>query len=135
MNNNASDNLKALLSQMDNYVSTKTVVGEPVKMGDVTVIPLIDVSLGMLTGVSSSAEADSKGKDGGAGGVSAKMTPSAVIIVTNGTAQLVKVKGDDGIGGKIMDMLPGAMAKLSSMFGKKEDEEAESEEQPPEETL
>jgi len=134
MTNNASDNLKALLSQMDNYVSTKTVVGEPVKMGDVTVIPLIDVSLGMLTGVSSSLEKDpSKGTDGGAGGVSAKMTPSAVIIVTNGTAQLVKVKGDDGIGGKIMDMLPGAMAKLSSMFGKKEDEEAE--EQPPEETL
>jgi len=125
-----SENLKMLFSKMDDFVSTKTVVGEPVTMGDVTLIPLIDVSFGMATGVTATKEDESpksKGKDGGAGGIGAKMTPSAVIVINNGTVHLVNVKGEEGLTGKLVDMVPGLLAKVSAMFGKKDEEEAAEE--------
>ena len=44
-------------------------------------------------------------KDGGAGGMSGKMTPSAVLIISNGTSKLVNIRNQDSLG-KIIDMIP-----------------------------
>ena len=65
--------LDALFSGMDKFVTTKTVVGEAVKIDDAIILPLVDVSCGMAAG----AFADKgKNKDNGAGGMSAKISPS-----------------------------------------------------------
>ena len=40
----------ALLKGMDNFITTKTVVGEPLKVEDAVIIPLMDVSCGMGAG-------------------------------------------------------------------------------------
>ena len=40
----------ALLKGMDNFITTKTVVGEPLKVEDAVIIPLLDVSCGMGAG-------------------------------------------------------------------------------------
>ena len=128
MNSTASENLKMLFSKMEDFVSTKTVIGEPVVMGDITLIPLVDVSFGMATGVSATKEKEEepkgKAKDGGAGGMGAKMTPSAVIIINNGSVQLVNVKNQESVN-KIIDMIPGILEKfnLGSLFSKKNKEE------------
>ena len=125
--NTINENIKALFSKMEEFVTTKTVVGEPLKMGDVTLIPLVDVTFGMGTGLSS-VSAD-KEKDTGAGALGAKMSPSAVIVITNGSVQLVNVKSQESVS-KLIDMVPGILAKfnLGSLFGKKDDKiEIESE--------
>jgi len=128
MNSTASENLKMLFSKMEDFVSTKTVIGDPVVMGDITLIPLVDVSFGMATGVSATKEKEEepkgKAKDGGAGGMGAKMTPSAVIIINNGSVQLVNVKNQESVN-KIIDMIPGILEKfnLGSLFSKKNKEE------------
>jgi len=126
-NSSASENLKMLFSKMDDFVSTKTVVGEPVTMGDVTIIPLVDVSFGMATGVSASKEDENKkGKDGGAGGMGAKMTPAAALVIANGTVQLVNIKNQESTN-KLIDMIPGILEKfnLGSFFGKKDKDSEE----------
>ena len=125
MSSVTNENLKTLFSKMEEFISTKTVVGEPITMGDTTIIPLVDVSVGMATGVTASKEEGAKDKDGGAGGISAKMTPSAMLVVTNGVAQLVNVKSKETMGSKIVDMIPGILAKfnLDSVLGKKDDDE------------
>jgi len=120
MSNSATENLKMLFSKMDDFVSTKTVVGEPVIMGDVTLVPLVDVSFGMATGVTASTD-EKKGKDGGAGGMGAKMTPAAVVVISGGTVQLVNVKNQESVN-KMIDMIPGIVSKLGSLFGKKDKE-------------
>ena len=132
MGNSTHENLKMLISKMDNYVSTKTVVGDPVVAGDVTIIPLVDVSFGMATGVTATTEEESpknKGKDGGAGGMGAKMTPSAVIVINNGSVQLVNVKPQEGgLKEKLIDMMPGLITQISALFKKNDAEEAEADE-------
>jgi len=120
------DNLQDLFSKLEDYVSTKTVVGEPVHIGDVILIPLVDVSFGMGTAMMADSEEgqDKKGgRDGGGGALGAKMTPSAVVVINGGTVQLVNIKNQESVN-KVLDMIPGLLSKLNlgSLFKKKEDE-------------
>jgi len=117
------DNMQELFAKLDEYVSTKTVVGEPVHIGDVILIPLVDVSLGMGTAmVANSGEKDGKmeGRDGGGGALGAKMTPSSVVVISGGTVQLVNIKNQESVN-KVLDMIPGILSKfdLGSLFKKK----------------
>lgn len=119
------ESLKMLFSKMEEFVTTKTVVGEPVTMGDITIVPLMDVSMGIATGVS--ATQNGKNKDSGAGGMSAKMSPAAMLVINNGSVQMVNVKNQEGMG-KLVDMIPGILNKfnlggLLDKFGKKEETE------------
>ena len=117
---NVNDSLKMIFSQMEDYISTKTVVGEAVHFGDVTLVPLVDVVVGMATGVASKSSEGAGA--GGGGGFGAKMTPSAVIVIINDTVQLVNVKNQESVG-KLIDMVPGILSKLGfgSLFEKKDD--------------
>jgi uncharacterized spore protein YtfJ len=119
---NVNENLKMLFGKMEDFVSTKTVVGEAVHVGDVILVPLVDVTFGMGTGVGGGAE---KTSGGGGGGVGAKMTPSAVIAVVNGDVKLVSVKPQEGVS-KLLDMVPGILEKLN-IGGKKKKSEDENE--------
>lgn len=116
MASEVGNNLEILIDKLENFVSSKTVVGDSVKVGEVTLIPLVDVSVGVGAGGSD--------KGAGGGGLGAKIMPSAVIAVTDGTVQLINIKNQDAVS-KLIDMAPGIAAKLNfgSAFGKKSDEE------------
>ena len=103
MENGIGNNLEILMDKMDNFVSSKTVVGEPVVVGEVTLIPLVDVSVGVGAGGANNGA--------GGGGLGAKIMPSAVIAISNGTVQLVNIKNQDAVS-KLIDMAPGIAAKL-----------------------
>ena len=103
-----SNIVDTLMGGMNSILSTKTVVGEPVTIGDTIIVPLVDVSLGVAAGGN-----DADKKNGSAGGFGAKMSPSAVLIIKNGTTKLVNVKNQDAIT-KILDMVPDVMDKVMS---------------------
>lgn len=93
--------VEALFKGMDTFITTKTVVGEPVKIdANTTIIPLVDVSCGMAAG--SFAQ---NTKTNGGGGLSAKMSPSALLVIQNGMTKLVNIKHQDAMT-KIIDMVP-----------------------------
>ena len=52
-------------------------------------------------------------KDGGAGGLSGKMTPSAVLLIKNGQTKLVNIKNQDSVT-KILDMIPDLVDKFTT---------------------
>lgn len=106
----------SLLKGMDSVLSAKTVVGEPTQVGEMTIIPLVDVSFGMGAGAGVNGQ---KNANSGGGGLGGKMSPSAVLIVNkNGTTKLVNVKNQD-VMTKILDMVPDLIDKLGN---KKESE-------------
>ena len=125
MNNNVSENLQSMFSKMENFISTKTVVGDVLTFGDIIIIPLVEVSFGAGTGMSEGKE---ENKDGGAGGggIGAKLSPVAVIVIVNGTAQLIDVKNKDSVN-KLIDLIPGVLSKvaLDGIFKKKKEEDNE----------
>ena len=93
---------------LDGLMSAKTVVGEPTKIEDTIIVPLVDVSCGVAAG----AFYDNS-KNNGGGGMSAKLSPSAVLIIQNGVTKLVNVKSQDAIT-KILDMVPDIVNKFSA---------------------
>jgi uncharacterized spore protein YtfJ len=117
MTNNVGENLKALFTTMENYITTKMVVGDAVHFGDVILVPLVEVSFGVGTGVNEKASA---GQAGG-GGLGARLVPAAVIVIIKDTVQLVNVKDKDGVN-KLIDMVPGVLSKLNldGLFSKKD---------------
>jgi len=116
---NVSDNLQALFSKMENFVSTKTVVGEPVHFGDIILIPLVEATFGAGTHLNDKTE-----RQTGGGGLGARITPVAVVVIIDGTVQLVDVKNKDSAN-KLIDMIPGILSKINfeHLFSKKSDDE------------
>ena len=93
---------------IDHVVSSKTIVGDPIQVGEMTLIPLMEVSFAMATGVMAG---DSRGKK--SGGVGAKMTPSAMLVIQNGKTRLVNIKKQDTLT-KIMDLVPDVMDRIDA---------------------
>ncbi|MCI8891917.1 MAG: sporulation protein [Eubacterium sp.] len=106
--NSFSTTVASLFQGMDSFITTKTVVGDAVHIGDTIILPLIDVAFGVGAGAFSG-----ENKNNGGGGMGGKITPSAVLVIQNGTTKLVNVKNQDGIT-KILDMIPDFVNKFTS---------------------
>lgn len=106
--NNFSGVIDSLMKGMTTILSTKTVVGEATQIGDTIILPLVDMSFGVGAG---STVGDAK--NGGAGGLGGRMTPSAVLIIKNGTTKLVNIKNQDTMT-KVLDLIPDLVDKLTS---------------------
>ena len=87
--NHFTSAIEAMFQGVDQLVTTKTVVGDAVRVDDAIILPLMDVTCGMAAGAFAEG---SKQKDKGCGGMSAKMSPSAVLVIQNGVTKLVNVK-------------------------------------------
>ena len=98
--NSFQGTIETLFRGMDQFVTTKTVVGDAITVGDTIVLPLVDVTFGMAA----STKAEDK-KNNGGGGLGGKISPSAVLLIQNGTTRLVNVKNQDGVT-KVIDMMP-----------------------------
>ena len=104
--------VESLLKGMDAFLSAKTVIGEPVTVNDTIILPLVDVSFGVGAGAFTG---NSKNNSGG--GMSGKMSPSAVIVIQNGSAKLVNIKNQDAVT-KVLDLVPDILDRFT---GKKKD--------------
>lgn len=114
--NNLKTTVESLMKGMDGLVSSKTVVGDAVRVDNITILPLIDVSFGIGAGSNLSDK-----KDKGMGGVGGKITPSAVLVIKDGTTRLVNIKNQDTIT-KLFDLVPEVLDKFTE---RKEDKVTE----------
>lgn len=124
--NNFNQTVESLFKGMDSFLTTKTVVGEAMTFPDGTIVlPLVDVSFGV--GAGAFAQDENK-KNNGGGGMGGKISPSAVLVIQNGTTKLVNVKNQDSIT-KILDMVPDFVNKFTKKDGEEgaapSDEKAE----------
>lgn len=106
--NNFTGVIESLMKGMNAVLSTKTVVGEATQIGDTIILPLVDVTFGVGAGASAADK-----KNGGGGGFSAKMSPSAVLVIKNGSTKLVNIKNQDTIT-KVIDMIPDIVDKFTA---------------------
>ncbi len=115
--NNFSNTVEALFKGMDSFISTKTVVGEAIKVDDnTTVLPLIDVSFGVGAGAFNNSE---KKKNNGGGGMGGKISPNAVLVVRNGEARIINIKNQDLVT-KTFEVVPDLINKIKNRKNKDE---------------
>ncbi|AMJ39826.1 MULTISPECIES: GerW family sporulation protein [Anaerotignum] len=116
MGKDFKESVDVLFNKVEDLVSTKTVVGEAITIGDLTLLPLIEVAVGAGAGAKENVNA--------AGGVGARITPSAVLVIQNGSVQTINVKNQDAVS-KLIDMAPGVVNKLNfgAVFGNRDKKE------------
>ena len=117
--NNFQSTVESLFKGMDSFITTKTVVGDAITVGDTIILPLVDVSFGVGAGAFSE-----NGKNNGGGGMGGKITPSAVLVINKSGTKLVNVRNQDAIT-KILDMIPDLAEKFT---GKGKEDECSTEE-------
>lgn len=121
--NNFQNSIEALFKGMNSVISTKTVIGDAVHIGETILLPLVDVSFGLGAGAFQGDK-----RNNGAGGLGGRITPSAVLVIQNGNIRLVNIKNQDTMT-KILDLVPDAVDKISSFVNKdKKDGEIRTEE-------
>lgn len=117
--NNFNATVESLFKGMDSFISTKTVVGDAVKVDDGTIIlPLVEVTFGVGAGAFAGEKKNNAG-----GGLGGKISPSSVLVLQNGSSKVVNVKEQDSVS-KIIDMVPDLINKFTKGGKKKDDLES-----------
>ncbi|MCR5214216.1 MAG: sporulation protein [Eubacterium sp.] len=111
--NDFNSTVNSLFKGMDAFLTSKSVVGDPIKVGDTTIIPLCDVNFGVGAGAFGGKRSDSAG-----GGMGGKLSPTAIIVIKDGYSQIINVNEDKGSLGKVLDMIPGVAEKLKAVLNK-----------------
>ncbi len=118
--------VKTTLGEMEKVLGSKTVVGEPITIGDSTIIPLLSIGFG-FGGGGASGSGDSKKEGGeafgGAGGAGGGVKPIAVIIIDKDGARIESIKG--GMASaleKIGESVPKLMEKFADKWGERKKE-------------
>ncbi len=113
--NTFSSTVENLFRGMDGFLTTKTVVGDAIHLDGIIILPLVDVSFGVGAG----AFAGEK-KNNSAGGMTGKVTPSAVLVIQDGHSKLISVKNQDTVS-RILDMVPDVIGKFTKSDKKEPD--------------
>ena len=123
---NVNETVQGLLKGMEGFVTTKSVVGEAIRMDDGTVLlPLVDVTFGVAAGAfnkDAKKESDNKSntlRDRVAGGLGGKLSPNAILVIKDGNTILITVKDTDTLT-RIVDMAPEVITRVKAMFSKKD---------------
>jgi len=113
--------VKTTLSQIEKVLSSKTVVGEPITVGDTTLIPLLSVGFGFGAGGTgkSDAAAHPGGGTGGAGG----LKPIAIIVVDKDGVRIEPIKSSVAAAiEKLGEKMPDVVERLADKWGEKKKE-------------
>ena len=110
----AKDSLSSLTEGFQKFITTKTLVGDPITIGDVTLIPLISACCGVGGG---SGNATGNHSGGGAGG-GFRVNPVAVVVVKGNSVEVMPVGKPSSPIGKLLDNLPEVFEKIGKHLGK-----------------
>ncbi len=106
-----NESLETLFNHLEKFLKTETVVGEPIVVGETTIIPIITVAFGC--GGGGGGGKDDKGMDGsGAGvGVGAKISPDALLVIKNDSVTMLPVKNKSNLD-RLVNMVPEIVKKI-----------------------
>ncbi len=116
------DLMKTVTGEIENLISTKTVVGEHIKIDERTVIPVTKVTFGFGSG---GGEGKAKSGDegfGGGGGGGGSIEPIAFLILSGEEIKVYSLR-EKGIISQLAEVIPELLEKCKCMGeeGKKEE--------------
>lgn len=80
------------VGEIERMLNTKTVVGEPIRIEDTTLIPLVNVGFGFGAGGGEGSEAEKGSGHGGGTGGGGGVKPVALVILKDGNVRVEPIK-------------------------------------------
>ena len=123
---NIAELIKNTLKEAQGLMTSKTVVGEPIRTDTHTVIPVSKVMFGFGGGGS---EGNEKGKVGNGQGVGGgwSIEPVAFVVVGDDGAKLMTIGDKESLTGKLMDLAPSVIESVKEFVGKNQNDNSEEE--------
>ncbi len=104
-------NIEAILDKVVGTMNTRTVVGDPIEIQGVTLVPLINITFGFgAGGGEGSNEQQGAGKGTGGGG-GARMNVVGVLVVRDGDVRFLATSGNSPWD-KLLDSVPELLQKV-----------------------
>ncbi len=118
----SDNNIKGIMdSTMDNLrtmVDADTIIGTPLTVDGITLIPVSRVSFGLATGGSDFPNKANAKLFGGGGGAGVSIHPVAFIAVNNGNVHMMPIYNELGAVDKAINMAPELIDKIKTLFAK-----------------
>lgn len=102
--------LETMYNKLDNFLKTETVIGEPIELGNIKLIPIVTASFGLGGGIGEENKESNK-SEGGGGGLGCRISPDAILVIKGDKVNLVKLDGKRSLD-KLFEMLPELIGKI-----------------------
>ncbi len=123
---NVNESVSVLFEKLEKFLTSKTVIGEPIKIGEATLIPFITTSFGLGAGGGDGHDPKGAGGIGGGSGIGARISPTAVLVIKGEQIEMIPIKKNAGFE-KLIEMVPDIVSKVNCC--KKDDEKAKEDEE------
>ena len=118
MSKNLPNMLQDTIAKIREMVDVNNVIGEPIVVGDVTIVPVSKVSVGFGGGGSDYVKnVGSNEPYGGGIGGGVKVTPNCILVVKDGNVRMMPVAAPaNTTADRIVEMVPDTLDKISAFI-------------------
>ena len=129
MSKNLPNMLENTIAKIREMVDSNSVVGEPIVTGDVTIIPISKISIGLGGGGSDYVSKNTNNQEnpfGGGVGAGVKVTPVAFLVIKDGSVRMLPVaQPANTTADRIVEMIPDTLDKIAAFIDSRMEKKAE----------
>ncbi len=117
--NNIKNVIDTTMDKLRTMVDADVIIGEPIVIGKITLLPVSKVAFGLATGGSDFPSKTDKQLFGGGGGAGVTISPVAFICINGENVHMMPVYSEMNTIDKAINMAPELIDKVKSLFDKK----------------
>ncbi|MBR2043223.1 MAG: GerW family sporulation protein [Clostridia bacterium] len=116
----SESNLKSIMDvsmeKLRAMVDADTVIGTPIKVGEVTLIPVSKVAFGLATGGSDFPSKTQQAIFGGASGAGVTISPVGFVSVCGDNVRMLPISSENTVVDRAIAAAPELLAKVKEVF-------------------
>lgn len=111
------DLMKTTLEEIRQMTDSSTIIGEPIKTGDTTIIPVSKIVYGFASGGSDFPSKSSKGLFGGGAGAGVTVSPVAFLVIDDlHGIKLIQINPEANTADRLVGLVPDLIDKLNDVI-------------------
>ena len=123
--NNIKSIMDTTMDKLRAMVDANTIIGDPIVVDNITLLPVSKVSFGLATGGSDFPSKTQMGLFGGGGGAGVTIAPVAFIAVCDGNVKMMPVYNEMSSIDKAVSMAPDLLEKAKELFSKNKNKDGQ----------
>lgn len=112
--------LDILFEHLEKILSTESIVGKPIEIGEVTLVPIIEIGFGAAVGGGTGRENHGSNGDVTGAGAGMKISPNTFLVIRNKEVTVLSLKNREMLD-KIFEVVPEMIHKGFKEYKRKKE--------------